>query len=163
MSFRKATIEEARASYKPLRRRQIARQAAPKKSVPVSPAKRVAAKPAPRVRKRRSLKTKADPELAAWSKRVRGRDGNACQFPDCRTGDSRIDPHHIAPRSRRPDLIYIDENGICLCRTHHNWCHDNPRQAEATQLLNFDSYELAQKIKQGYVVPGDEDDTRITL
>lgn len=115
---------------------------------------------------RKRLKAKPDPELSVWGKAVRARDGNKCQFREpsdsCRTGDRRIDPHHIAPRGRRPDLIYDVRNGICLCRTHHNWCHDNPREAERAGYLNFDSYELAQKLKAGYVVPGDEDDKRVT-
>jgi hypothetical protein len=112
------------------------------------------------------LRAKPDRKLAVWSREVRKRDGNECQFKlfgPCATGDSRIDPHHISPRGRRPDLIYHVRNGICLCRTHHDWCHDNPRDAERAGLLNFDSYELAQKIKAGYVVPGQEDDQRITL
>lgn len=114
--------------------------------------------------RRKPIRVKRDANLAAWGKRVRARDGNQCCFPgDCQSGDNRIDPHHIAPRGRRPDLIYVDANGICLCRWHHDWVHDNPRQAERMGLLNFDSYELAQKLKAGYVVPGDEDDKRVTL
>lgn len=92
------------------------------------------------------MKAKPDPLLAAWGRRVRARDGNACRFPGmCATGDERIDPHHIAPRSRRPDLIYVDANGLCLCRTHHDWCHDNPIQAERMGLLSTESYELARR------------------
>lgn len=118
-------------------------------------------------RQRKPLRAKSDPKLQKWSREVRERDGNQCQFrkafDSCRTSDTRIDPHHIAPRGRRPDLIYAVANGICLCRTHHDWCHDNPMQAEHEGYLNFDSYELAQKIKAGYVVPGDEHDRRVTL
>lgn len=91
-----------------------------------------------------------DPELAAWGRRVRERDGNSCQYRErsghfCQSGDRRIDPHHVAPRGRRPDLIYVDANGICLCRLHHDWVHDNPIQAEAMALLSSETYEKAMK------------------
>ncbi len=100
--------------------------------------------------KRGKLKAKADPKLAAWSKAVRDRDQDRCQFevPDrCVTGDSRIDTHHIAPRGRRPDKKYDVDNGICLCRTHHDWCHANPVEAEKLGLLSSESYELAARAK----------------
>lgn len=119
------------------------------------------------VRPGKGIKARPDRKLVEWSRKVKKRDENQCQFrkafDSCRTGDVRIDPHHIAPRGRRPDLIYDVRNGICLCRTHHDWCHDNPMDAEREGYLNFDSYELAQKLKAGYTVPGDEHDTRITL
>lgn len=115
---------------------------------------------------RKRMKSKPDPELVAWSKAVRVRDGNTCQFTSlgpCATGYKRMHAHHIATRGRRPDLIYDVHNGITLCPPHHQWVHDNPRDAERMGLLNFDSYELAQKIKAGYVVPGDENDKRVAL
>ena len=49
-------------------------------------------------------------------------------------------------RSRRPDLKYVLENGICLCREHHGWVHDNPIEAGEMGLLSSESYELAAKV-----------------
>ncbi len=96
--------------------------------------------------KRSRMKSKRDPKLAAWSKAVRERDGNQCKFPDlCMSGDDRVDPHHIAPRGRRVDLKYDVDNGICLCRTHHDWVHAHPFEAEELGLLSTESYELAAK------------------
>jgi hypothetical protein len=118
----------------------------------------------PLKRGKKRLRAKPDPKLVAWGRAVKKRDRNKCRFPgECVSGDNRIDPHHIATRGRRPDLIYNIRTGISLCRWHHGWVHDNPRQAERMGLLNFDSYELAQKIKAGYIVPGDENDKRVTL
>jgi hypothetical protein len=109
------------------------------------------------------LRSKSDPKLAAWSRAVKKRDGNQCQWPGkfrgclnffipaelmaspCATGDKRIDPHHIAPRSRRPDLKYELSNGIALCRTHHNWIGDHPINAASIGLNSFESYEAAMK------------------
>lgn len=89
---------------------------------------------------------KSDRRLAAWSKAVRERDGNVCQWPGgCQTGDQRIDPHHLAKRSQRRDLKYELSNGRCLCRTHHDWTDDNHDEAVAMGLLNTESRELAQK------------------
>lgn len=71
--------------------------------------------------------------------------------------------HHVATRGRRPDLILDPRNGIAVHGVCHGWIHDHPREAEKLGLLNFDSYELAMKIKAGYIVPGDENDRRLTL
>ena len=82
---------------------------------------------------------------AAWEAQVRARDGNMCQFPNCKANHSVIDPHHIAPRSQRKDLIYVVTNGICLGREHHDWVHGNPIEAERLGLLSTRSRELAMK------------------
>lgn len=99
---------------------------------------------------------------------MRERDGNICHWPGlsyevvlsmpvstivrtqlvvspCITGDKRIDPHHIAPRSRRPDLKYDVSNGLCLCRTHHDWVGEHPIEAVKMGLLLDETYELAHK------------------
>jgi len=127
-------------------------------------------RPASDIKRERALRPKVDPELATWGRKVKKRDGNRCQWPGldynavlsmpvntiirtqlvispCVSGDKRIDPHHIAPRGRRRDLKYVVENGICLCRTHHDWVHDNPIEAAQIGLLSEETYELAQKTK----------------
>lgn len=94
------------------------------------------------------IKSRPDPKLVAWSREVRERDGGQCQFPGgCTTGDTRIDPHHKAKRSQRRDLKYAVSNGLCLCRTHHDWTDDNHDEAVRLGLLNIESRELAQKLK----------------
>ena len=97
--------------------------------------------------KRSRLRAKPDKKLAEWSRQVRERDGNVCQWPGgCQTGDLRIDSHHIAKRSQRPDLRLELSNGISLCRTHHDWTDDNHDAAVAMGLLNTESRELANKL-----------------
>ena len=92
------------------------------------------------------LKSRLDAGLIAWGRAVRKRDGNQCRWPGgCLTGDRRIDPHHIAKRSQRPDLKYDVNNGICLCRTHHDWTDLNHNEAVRLGLLSTESYELAKK------------------
>lgn len=90
--------------------------------------------------------SKTDPKAQAWSQLVKIRDRNSCQWPTgCKTGDMRIDPHHIAKKSQRTDLRYVVANGICLCRTHHNWTDDNPGEAVKMGLLSTRSRELAER------------------
>lgn len=119
-------------------------------------------------KKKAALRQKADPKLVAWGRAVKKRDGNKCKWPGlgydvvlampvntivrtqlvvspCVTGDTRIDPHHIAPRGRRPDLKYVVANGIALCRTHHDWVGDHPIEAEVIGLLSSETYEKARK------------------
>lgn len=85
----------------------------------------------------------------AWSLAVKERDGWRCQWPKgCTTGDDRIDAHHIAERSLRPDLRFDVNNGIALCRTHHDWIPLHRKEAIRLGLLSEATYEAAQKAKR---------------
>ena len=139
------------------------------------PSKRMATRSPLKCRKPMSrgtkrLRAKPDPKMAAWSKAVLERDSGKCQWPGldyaavlsmpvgtiirtqlvispCVTGDTRIDPHHIAERSLRPDLKYVVSNGIALCRTHHEWLPLNRAIAVKIGLLSDATYEKAMKDK----------------
>lgn len=53
-----------------------------------------------------------------------------CEFEGCRKPS--FDLHHKAGRG----MSYLDEATFCaLCRGHHNFVHDNPKEAEAMGLL----------------------------
>jgi hypothetical protein len=77
-----------------------------------------------------------------WRLAVRERDNYTCQR--CGKQYPYIHTHHIAPRSRRPDLKYVVENGICLCGSCHLWCHHHGKEATALGLLSDASYERAK-------------------
>lgn len=91
-----------------------------------------------------------------WKKAVRARDRFQCQFPKCFFFSRSIDAHHIAMRSRRPDLKFTHDNGICLCREHHAWIHANQAEAVAMGLLSTDSYEKAAHDKLSLEITTDE-------
>lgn len=106
--------------------------------------------PAVRAGKRYTgLKSKVDTKLAAWSRRVKRRDGFICQWAGCEfCGNhegARLDAHHKALRSARPDLCYVDENAITICRQRHSWIHSEQGRAEAIErgFLSLRSRELA--------------------
>ena len=83
---------------------------------------------------------KADLE---WAKHVKLRDGGMCQ--NCGAERARLHAHHIAPRSRRPDLKYDLNNGITLCSNCHDWVHTHPKESQKLQLLDNSTYEKARK------------------
>lgn len=94
----------------------------------------------------RSLKPKREsPALIRFRREVRQRDNYTCQYPGCGRHSKRIDVHHIAKRSQRPDLKFTVINGICLCREHHGWTDTHHDEAVRIGLLNTESYELAKK------------------
>lgn len=109
------------------------------------------------LRKRRSGRTvlkankplkrkRTNPAALKWSREVLKRDNYRCQWPGgCSSGDARIDPHHIAERGLRPDLRYVVQNGIALCRTHHNWLPLHRAEAIRMGLLSDETYEKARK------------------
>jgi hypothetical protein len=134
VSFRKS-FQETKQSFKPMRRGRIRSRFSKKESVDVKP--------------RKALRSKPDPKLAAWSRTVRERDNNECQWPKAKClNRGTLHAHHIATRSRRPDLIYDVDNGIALCFIHHQWVHDHPIEAAELGLLDSTSYELAAKMVQ---------------
>jgi hypothetical protein len=57
-------------------------------------------------------------EYSAWTRAVRARDGNKCQFPNCKKR-TRLEVHHIIPWSKSAILRHDIGNVICLCRAHH--------------------------------------------
>ena len=46
-----------------------------------------------------------------------------------------VDAHHIAAKGRWPELRHVLSNGVALCRMHHEWVHNHPREARALGLL----------------------------
>lgn len=80
-----------------------------------------------------------------WTKAVREKDNYTCQR--CGKYDKFIHTHHVAPRSRRPDLKLAVANGICLDTECHAWVHANPIAATEQGLLSDATYELAMKEK----------------
>jgi predicted restriction endonuclease len=97
-------------------------------------------------RKPFGLKPKREsPAEKKFKREVRERDNYTCQFPGCDRSSKRIDVHHIAKRSQRPDLKLEVSNGLCLCRFHHSWTDTHHDEAVRIGLLSTESYELAQK------------------
>lgn len=128
MSLRPSDYQAAKASYKPMRRTPMARGT--------------------KQMKRSRMKQRRNARDTAWSKAVLERDGHRCQWlGGCHTGDDRIDPHHKAERSQRPDLKYDISIGIALCRTHHDWIPLHRAEAIAMGLLLEETYEKAMKNK----------------
>lgn len=79
-----------------------------------------------------------------WRKEVLTRDGMICRKCGL-LGTPSMDVHHIAPRSRRPDLVTEVSNGASLHRLCHAWVHENPLEATEAGLLSTETYEKARK------------------
>jgi hypothetical protein len=60
-----------------------------------------------------------DPEYKKWRQFIRSRDKYKCQWPHC-DKTKGIQVHHILPWQQYPGLRYHIDNGICLCKFHHN-------------------------------------------
>ena len=78
-----------------------------------------------------------------WSQDVKQRDNFNCQR--CGVHSKQNHAHHIAPRSRRPDLKFDRANGITLCAECHRWVHEHPVESTAAGLLSDVTYEAARK------------------
>jgi len=64
-------------------------------------------------------------ELQDAMNAVRIRDNNTCQWQGCGVThrQTRIDVHHIFPRSEYPDLELVEQYMICYCPNHHSYWH----------------------------------------
>lgn len=104
---------------------------------------RRSSKPMKRSRISRKARAKRFQILRAdsiWSQAVRQRDDHRCKR--CSKRDERNNhAHHVAPRSRRPDLKRDLNNGITVCPECHNWIHSHPIEAEKLGLLSSETYE----------------------
>lgn len=69
---------------------------------------------------------------AAVLERVRRRDGDRCRL-SASTCWGPVDVHHVLPRGRGGTTV--DENLVCLCRAHHRWAHECPREARGQGWL----------------------------
>ena len=59
-----------------------------------------------------------DPIYKEWRRRVRKRDKNKCQMPNCKC-KRRLQVHHIRGWASAAYLRYDEDNGITLCYDHH--------------------------------------------
>jgi len=66
----------------------------------------------------------SDPQYKKWRQSIRQRDKSKCQWPNCNSS-LKIHAHHIMPWSNFPSLRYDINNGICLCKIHHDLIKSN--------------------------------------
>ena len=77
-------------------------------------------------------------EYARAKQRAFDRDKGQCQAKDLVPHVAcagRIDPHHVAPQGRYPELRCDVDNIRCVCRRHHDWIGDHPLDARELGLL----------------------------
>ena len=60
-----------------------------------------------------------DPTYKKWRMEVYKRDRFSCQWPKC-TSKKKIHAHHIYRWADFPALRFHIDNGICLCKIHHD-------------------------------------------
>lgn len=72
-----------------------------------------------------------DPRYKAWRKKIFARARGRCQMPNCNSGDKRLNAHHIKRWADFPALRFSPENGVALCRTHHDSVTDHEEEWEA--------------------------------
>ena len=64
--------------------------------------------------------------MTRWTLAVLERDQYTCQVAGC-GANTNLDAAHIIPRTCRA-LRFDPDNGVALCRTHHQWFHSHPQQ-----------------------------------
>jgi hypothetical protein len=64
-----------------------------------------------------------------WAQAVKSGGGGFCEYGDCYS--RAIDAHHVFGRGAHPRLRLDSDNGIGLCRPHHNAWHRKPTQFRA--------------------------------
>ena len=79
-----------------------------------------------------------------WQRAIREKDNSICRR--CGIYQKSIHTHHIAPRSRRPDLKHDISNGMCLCGRCHSWVHNNVKESTKLGYLSTEKYEKRTRI-----------------
>jgi len=65
-----------------------------------------------------------------WRKRVFARDKYTCQEPKCKQKGGYLEAHHIKKKFDYPELKYVIDNGITLCRKCHEKTFFNEKKFE---------------------------------
>jgi hypothetical protein len=60
-----------------------------------------------------------DPQYKKWRKQVYTRDKFQCRWPNCNS-KKRLNAHHIKTWAGFPGLRFDPNNGITLCKAHHD-------------------------------------------
>ena len=60
----------------------------------------------------------SDPQYKEWRNKVYKRDKFLCQWPHCNQR-TKLNAHHIKRWSDFPGLRFVVDNGITLCKQHH--------------------------------------------
>lgn len=60
-----------------------------------------------------------DPEYTKWRKNVYKRDKHKCRWPNCNL-KRKLNAHHIRRWADFPGLRFDINNGITLCKYHHD-------------------------------------------
>lgn len=60
-----------------------------------------------------------DPQYVNWRKQVYQRDKYTCQWPNCNS-KKKLNAHHIKTWASFPGLRFDVNNGITLCKYHHD-------------------------------------------
>ena len=66
----------------------------------------------------------SDPLYKVWRQNVRQRDNNICQWPNCKSS-KKLHVHHINKWASNAHLRYDINNGITLCKAHHDMVKNN--------------------------------------
>jgi hypothetical protein len=73
-----------------------------------------------------------DPQYIKWRQGVYKRDKFQCQWPNCTIKNKQLNAHHIKNWANFPGLRFAIDNGITLCRLHHNYINGNEEVFAAT-------------------------------
>lgn len=82
----------------------------------------------------------SDPLYKSWRQKVYSRDGWKCRWPGCCV-KKKLNAHHIKTWADFPGLRYEINNGITLCKFHHQLITGSESYYEAVLLkLAQESY-----------------------
>jgi len=82
-----------------------------------------------------------DPLYKQWRSAIRQRDNYTCQWPHC-TNKKKLHVHHIKKWADFPGLRYHPNNGILLCKIHHDLIKN-----DEDSYCGFFTKIISQKLK----------------
>jgi hypothetical protein len=111
-------------------------------------------KPIPRVSKRQAQVNAGYEKVKRiwWQEQVKK---TTLQYPRCEVCAWRRaekTPHHVLPRSVRPDLIADANNFLRICTDCHDWVHRHPHKAREKGFMgrSTDSLEELKQIRERF-------------
>lgn len=90
------------------------------------------------------VKNKDTNRLKNWSDIVRKEAGYKCDI--CNSNDN-LSAHHLYDKSTHTSLMYIPDNGVCLCNTCHEAFHKKYTSKSHCTPKMYEKFKIIRKIE----------------
>jgi hypothetical protein len=84
-------------------------------------------------------------KIGEWSTKVKEKAKFHCDCCGFRGTKSELEAHHLYPKHKHVSMMYVVDNGVCLCRRCHFDLHQEQKTEDMTHLSYLEFKRKRQK------------------